>query len=107
MSKRAMIEKMPVRLTALLALAMIGLCAWPAPANGPIDAPVSSEPRVEVALCKQAAGLMYSEGNGKPWKRIFNADKVHSRDVLMVLPGLQAELFGKRKSVKLTLWGNL
>jgi hypothetical protein len=54
-----------------------------------------------------SAGLISSEGTGKEWIRVEPKESVHSRDLLVVIPGLKAELEPRPNSVRLTLWGNL
>jgi hypothetical protein len=54
----------------------------------------------------EAAGLLASD-NGEPFQRVLSAEPVHSRDQLVVLPGLKARLEPRPQSVTLTLWGNL
>ncbi len=90
----------------LLGLALL-LVAMPARAGGPIDAPVSNEPRVAVAKCLTAPGLVESRGNYQPWFRAMKGELVHSRDVLVALPGFKVDLEALSKGVTLTLWGNL
>jgi len=76
-------------------------------ASGPIDAPASGEPRVAVATCLSASGLVSSEGNHQPFFRVGKGDTIHSRDVLVNIPGLKSELRPTSKAVTLTLWGNV
>src|SRR5262249_15597089 len=75
-----------------LALAlMVTTTAWAA-RGGPLDAPVSSEPRVPVATVLSAAGFVSSKGTAEPFVRVLPKDTVYSRDLLLVLPGFSAEL---------------
>jgi hypothetical protein len=85
---------------------LLGL-AGVARAAGPVDVPASNEPRVPVAECLKATGLVASEGTGEPWQRVAPGERVFSRDLLMALPGLRAELQPRPNSVRLSLWGNL
>jgi hypothetical protein len=88
-------------------LGLLVLWVGSAAGNGPVDLPSSSEPRVPVATVVEAAGLLTSEGSGEPFQRLVVGDKVFSRDLVMVLPGLKATLAPPGKAVALTLLGNL
>jgi hypothetical protein len=90
------------------ALAALLVTATLAPAvAGPLDVPVSAEPRVPVATAVQAYGLLSSRAAGERWERLYHKDKVHSRDLVVCLPGLRSKLEPRPDSVELTLWGNL
>jgi hypothetical protein len=73
----------------------------------PSDAPASNEPRVPVARCLSAPGLVESQGNFQHWLRVGKGDVLHSRDILVALPGFKVDVEPDSKAVKLTLWGNL
>jgi hypothetical protein len=95
------------RSAVVLAVALLGGPAGPAAAVGPVDVPASSEPRVPVATCVEAAGFVASPGTGRPFVRVLAKSQLYSRDLLVVLPGLRAVLQPRADSVRLTLWGNL
>lgn len=76
-------------------------------AGGPVDAPASSEPRVPLARTLTEAGLVASEGTYQPFIRVHKGEVVHSRDLLVALPGFKVDLQTDSKAVKITLWGNL
>jgi hypothetical protein len=73
----------------------------------PVDLPPSSEPRVVVAKSKALAGFVYSEGRDQAFTRVHDGDDLHSRDLLVCLPGFQATVKPASKGVELLLWGNL
>jgi hypothetical protein len=91
-----------VRLCSLGLLVLAGLpCA--AGAFSP-----SLEPRVEVATCTSASGSLLARPSPvKPWQYVEQKGAVHSRDVLLALPGTQAKVQTLSGAVELTLWGNL
>src|SRR4051794_13728523 len=102
MSKRQGVRRGAVcGVAAVLALGLAGTVQ----SVGPVDAPVSGEPRVKVATCLEEAGLFSSKGNGEPWQHVAAKDSVYSRDVLVVIPGLRARLEPRPKSVELVMWG--
>src|SRR5262245_54666699 len=72
-----------------------------------LEVRASSEPRVPVAKVVSDVGVLASEGAGEPFQRVRPREAVYSRDRLVCLPGLRAELEPRPKSVRLTLWGNL
>jgi hypothetical protein len=76
-------------------------------AGGPMDAPHSTEPRVPVAKHKTAVGLVASEGTFQAFNRVKLNDVIHSRDILVALPGFKSEVEPASQNVRLTLWGNL
>src|SRR4051794_31335402 len=95
----------PGRCAAVLAL--LGAALYPAGrAAGPVGLPPSPEPRVGAARVV-AGGVLASEGAGRPYRRLLPKDEVHSRDLVVCVPGLRAELEPRPGSVRLTLWGNL
>jgi hypothetical protein len=66
------------------------------------------EPRVAVAKVTSPAGTLLSRSApGKDWQSSGAGDEVHSRDLLLALPGTRAELEPRPNSVRLTLWGNV
>ncbi len=70
--------------------------------------PVSWEPRVPLGKClSPAGGLLVNERPGQPWRTLGASDDVFSRDLLLSLPGLRADVETRPKTVGLTLWGNL
>ena len=68
----------------------------------------SWEPRVPVArYLSPVGGLLVNEQPGQPWRTVGQRAELHSRDVLLALPGMQARLESSPRAVELTLWGNL
>jgi hypothetical protein len=91
-----------------LAVVVVGLMAIPGRSDrGPIDLPASTEPRVAVAKGPAGTGLRVSQGVGEPFKRPQAGASLYSRDLLLALPGFQADVVPNSKGVKLTLYGNL
>jgi hypothetical protein len=86
---------------------VLGLIPAASRAEGPIDLPTSNDPRVPVATVVEAQGLIASEGPGEPFQRVLAKEKVYSRDLIVVLPGLKSVLEPVSSGVTLTLWGNL
>lgn len=69
---------------------------------------VGWEPRVPVGKClTPAGGLLVNERPGQPWRALEEKDDLHSRDLLLALPGMRAKLATQPRAVELTLWGNL
>jgi uncharacterized protein (TIGR03000 family) len=92
----------------MLAIALgIGYGASGATGAGPLDAPVSAEPRVPVAKCMSYPGLASSKGTRQPYRRVDLDDILYSRDVLVGIPGLKAKIEPLGGGVSLLLWGNL
>jgi hypothetical protein len=70
--------------------------------------PVSWEPRVALAVSLAPSGaLLASERPGQPWRTLDQRGALHSRDLLLALPGMRASLATNPRAVELTLWGNL
>src|ERR1700722_1167323 len=91
----------------LLAVALAGWLGTKArSAGGPLDAPVSAEPRVPVAKCLSYPGLQSSKGTRQPFARVEKDDILYSRDLLVAIPGLKVDVQPDSKAVALTLWGN-
>src|SRR5262245_3560979 len=66
------------------------------------------EPRVAVGKCLTPPGtLLAREAPGEAWTVVGADDSVHSRDLLLALPGVRAEVQPGAGDVRLTLWGNL
>ena len=86
-------------------LLLAGLAASAQAAGGPVDAPKSSEPRVEAGKCLSPLGLVGSKGNFLPYVRVGKGDVVHTRDLLVALPGFAVALESASKNVSLTLRG--
>jgi uncharacterized protein (TIGR03000 family) len=76
-------------------------------ATGPLDAPVSAEPRVPVAKCLTYPGLGSSKGNRQPFHRVEKDDILFSRDLLVAIPGLRVNIEPLGGGVSMVLWGNL
>ena len=70
--------------------------------------PASWEPRIAVArYLSPVGGLLVNEQPGQPWRSAGQRAELHSRDLLLALPGMQARLETSPRAVELTLWGNL
>jgi hypothetical protein len=68
----------------------------------------SLEPRVPAARCLSPAGTLFALDNvGRAWQPVKAEGAVMSRDLLLALPGTQAELEPRPQSLGVTLWGNL
>jgi hypothetical protein len=92
----------------ILAAVLAGVGTWgPATAAGPLDVPVSSEPRVVVATSKAKTGLVSSRGVGHRFHRLNSGSPAYSRDLLLALPGFKGSVVSQSKRVRLWLWGNL
>jgi hypothetical protein len=66
------------------------------------------EPRVSAGTSLSPTGtLLASERDGQGWTVVAAQESVSSRDLLLALPGIQAVVEPRPKSVALTLWGNL
>jgi uncharacterized protein (TIGR03000 family) len=92
----------------MLALALSVGAGLPArSASGPLDLPVSAEPRVPAAKCLTFPGLGFSKGLRQPFHRVDKDDTLYTRDLLVVIPGLKVTLEPLGGGLTLTLWGNL
>ena len=70
--------------------------------------PISWEPRVPAGKCLSDSGsLLSNQRPGQAWQAIGDKEEVHSRDLLLALPGTRAVLETTPKAIELTLWGNL
>ncbi len=70
--------------------------------------PASWEPRVVAAKCLSPVGnLLVNSQPGQPWRTLDSRADIHTRDLLLSLPGMQARLETSPRAVELTLWGNL
>jgi hypothetical protein len=70
--------------------------------------PPSLEPRVTVGKCVSPRGtLLQREQPGGAWTPLGPKEDVHSRDLLLSLPGIQAALDTADGGVRLELWGSL
>jgi hypothetical protein len=66
------------------------------------------EPRVAAGKCVSPAGtLLARDGPDKEWQALTAGDAVSTRDVLLALPGIRAEVEPQPNSVLLSLRGNL
>jgi hypothetical protein len=88
-----------------------GRAAWlllPLLLTSGAEPPTGLEPRLPEAVCQSAAGTLLSrERPGRPWRALAPGDPVHSRDLLLALPGVKAAVETQPGSVGLTLLGNL
>lgn len=70
--------------------------------------PASWEPRVIVAKYPSPLGnLLVNEQPAQPWRTLESRAEIHSRDLLLALPGMKAKIETSQRAVELTLWGNL
>ncbi len=70
--------------------------------------PPGPEPRVEAGKNLSAAGALFARpAADRYWQAVDPKATVHSRDLLLALPGIKASLEPRAESVHLTLWGNL
>ncbi|HTU93247.1 MAG TPA: hypothetical protein VMF69_24415 [Gemmataceae bacterium] len=70
--------------------------------------PTSWEPRVAAAKYLSPVGnLLSNEQPGQPWRTLGQHSDIHSRDLLLALPGMRASLETSPRAVELILWGNL
>lgn len=108
MSKRSV--RVRWGLAGLLAALAVALWLGPPAArsnNGPVDLPRDLGPRVVVARLLSDGGLLSSRGNFIAFSRVFKGEDLTSRDLLVAIPGLKADIEPRSKNVRLTLWGNL
>ncbi|MHB1426365.1 MAG: HEAT repeat domain-containing protein [Gemmataceae bacterium] len=90
--------------TVWLVLLWIASSAQAAELGSRLD---SWEPRVVVAKDLSPLGsLLINEHPGQSWRTLGPNDAVHSRDLLLALPGMKARLETSPRAVELTLWGN-
>lgn len=83
-------------------LAVLALTAATATAQPP-----SLEPRVVVGKCVSPQGtLLQREQADSTWASLGPKDEIHSRDLLLALPGVRATL-DLSEGVRLGLWGSL
>ncbi|MFO0876342.1 MAG: hypothetical protein U0840_03130 [Gemmataceae bacterium] len=92
---------------ALMVVLLAGLCPSLQAGGGPVDVPPSSEPRVPLGHSLTESGLVASEGTYQPFVRIHKGEAIHSRDLLVALPGFKVVLQPENKASRITLWGNL
>ena len=76
-------------------------------AAGPVDVLPSAEPRVEAGKCLSAPGLLGSRGSHQAYFRIAKGDAIHTRDLLVAIPGFEIAIAPANKNVSLELRGNL
>jgi hypothetical protein len=70
--------------------------------------PQGLEPRVEAGKNLSAPGaLLARPAVDRYWQAVEPQATVHSRDLLLALPGVKAVVEPRAESVRLTLWGNL
>jgi hypothetical protein len=66
------------------------------------------EPRVEAGKNLSASGALFARpAADRYWQAVEPQATVHSRDLLLALPGAKAVVEPRAESVRLTLWGNL
>lgn len=100
-----MVQRAGVLTLAVVVLALVALPAGTAPS--PLDLPDTTEPRVAVGKSLSGPGFRQSQGVHEPFERVRPRETIFSRDVLVALPGFQADVVPNSKGVKLTLYGNL
>jgi hypothetical protein len=88
------------------------LAAWLLLAGALPAAPVEPKPpeerRVVVGECVVAGGTLFQRAApNKAWATVRAQNAVHSRDLLLTLPGGRAEVQSGNGAVRLVLWGNL
>jgi hypothetical protein len=98
-----------VLLTAAVAVAWPGdLATTDARGADPTTAAVGPEPRTPVGKCASPDGtLLARESDGKDWRVVAQKEAVSSRDVLLALPGVRAEVDSEPPAVSLTLLGGM
>src|SRR5690242_4888534 len=75
-------------------------------AEDPGRRPSSWEPRVPIGKSLAPVGsLLVNDQPGQPWQAIEERGELHSRDLLLALPGMIARL--ETHGVEITLWGNM
>jgi hypothetical protein len=85
-----------------LAWLLPGLFLLVPPARGD-----SLEPRVAAGHCRSGTGTLLSrEGAEQPWRIVAEGDAIHSRDTLLALPGMQAQIETQPEGIRLGLRGN-
>jgi hypothetical protein len=91
---------------AVLALAGALLAPRPLPA-APTESKPPEERRVEVGQCLSPAGTLFRrQGPQKAWQAVRPQQTVHSRDLLLALPGAVAAVESGNGAVRAYLWGN-
>jgi hypothetical protein len=86
---------------------VMGLWALAAPPSRSAQ-PTGLEPRVEAGKNLSAAGALFArEGPDRYWHEVEPKATVHSRDLLLALPGVKAVVEPRAESASLTLLGNL
>ncbi len=97
----------PQRLFSLPVVVLLTVCPL-LPAEELGGRSRSWEPRVPAAKNLSAAGrLLVNERPGQPWRSAESDESLHSRDLLLALPGVSARIETTPRAVELTLWGNL
>jgi hypothetical protein len=93
--------------SAVVAAAWALVAAGPLPA-APVDPKPPEERRVVVAECLSPAGSLFQrQALNKTWTTVRVQHAMHSRDLLVTLPGGRAELESANGAVRLILWGNM
>jgi hypothetical protein len=78
------------------------------PAGAVDEKKPTKEGRAPVAKSLAQPGMLLArEAPGKSWQALGPQDTVHSRDLLLALPGSRAGLRSNNGAVQLLLWGNL
>jgi hypothetical protein len=87
----------------LLAAAVLLAAAGPA-----FGQAFSLDPRVPAGKCLSADGTLLARAAlNKPWRFLAHDAEVHTRDLLLALPGARAAVSSRTSGVRLTLWGSL
>jgi hypothetical protein len=93
--------------SAVLTAAWALLAAAPLPA-APVEPKPPEERRVVVAECPAPGSALFQrQAPNKAWFTVRAQHAIHSRDLLLALPGGRAELVSANGAVRLILWGNL
>jgi hypothetical protein len=95
-------SRFPHRAAALLALLAALVCTEVRAADQ-----ANKEQRLPAAKVVSDVGVLARAEAGKPFQRVRPSQEAHSRDLLVCLPGLRADLETPSRAVRLTLWGNL
>jgi hypothetical protein len=89
-------------LSALVLVAISARPAWADDSKKP-----EPERRVAIGRCVSQPGiLLQRQGPDKDWQPVGSLDAVHSRDLLLALPGTRAVFTTDNGALRVALWGN-